>query len=228
MGLGVLWWLVQKHQVSLPLLIEPLRNLFHYRPVSGRYLLYTLPLGAAVVVFARMIIGMKSFGLFTPMLMAMVFLQTGPLIGPLILAMAIGSGLVLAPLLKHLKLARVGFLAVLMSIVSVVLIAVSESLTGPHWATAFPVVVTALSVERWWVTWEGEGIWEAVKTSGNTLLLAVVIEALVLSEPVFHLVAISPFMGPVVGGAIALGCGMYRGLRLNELRRFQIVQTKPA
>lgn len=225
------WWLMETGQWNLPAVRATLgaggrEPLLQFKPVTGLYLLQTLPIGAAVVVFARMIVGMKSFGLFTPMLMAMAFLQTGPIAGPLILAMAIGAGLIIAPMLKRLKMARVGFLAGLMSIVTVVLIALLPYLGEARWVTAFPVVVTALAVERWWVVWEGEGLWDAFKIAISTMIIALAIELVVLSPVVGWMVAQSPFLPAVVGGIGALACGLYRGLRLSELTRFKAVQRE--
>lgn len=201
-------------------------SILNFEAVSGIHLLYTMPLAAAVVVFARMVVGVKTFGLFTPMLMAMAFLQTGPIAGPIILFIAIVAGLLIAPFLKRLKMARVGFLAGLMSIVALVLIAAMPYLERGEWVTAFPVVVTALAVERWWTVWEGEGIWEAAKIAFGTLLVAFAIELLVISPPVFWLVETSPFAAAAAGGVLGLAFGLYRGLRLSELARFKAVRQQ--
>lgn len=198
--------------------------LLSFDAVTGIHLLYTMPLAAAAVVFARMVIGIKTFGLFTPMLMAMAFLQTGPIAGPIILFVAILSGLLIAPYLKRLKMARVGFLAGLMSIVALVLIAAMPYLDRGEWVTAFPVVVTALAVERWWTVWEGEGLWEAAKIALGTLVVAFAIEILVISRPVYWLVEQSPFAAAAAGGVLGLTFGLYRGLRLSELTRFKVVR----
>ncbi len=222
--IGGLWATGQAQQAMGPLahwLDAPSRSaLLQFQAASGLYLLYTMPIGAAVVVFARMVIGMKSFGLFTPMLMAMAFLQTGPVMGPVILALAIMAGLAIAPLLKRLKMARVGFLAGLMAVISLFLIAAMPYLQSPTWVTAFPVVVTALAVERWWVVWDGEGLWDACKIAASTMAIAIAIEIIVLSPPVAWLVEFSPYAGVIVGGVVSLACGLYRGLRLTELSRF--------
>ena len=45
-------------------------------------LLLLLPLGAAVVVFMRVIIGLKTSGTFMPVLIALAFLQTSLVAGP--------------------------------------------------------------------------------------------------------------------------------------------------
>lgn len=224
-------WLVAEAGLirsNLLTLVAPQRApLLDFQQVTGLHLLYTMPLAAAVVVFARMVVGVQTFGLFTPMLMAMAFLQTGLVAGPVILFIAIGAGLLVAPLLKNLKMSRVGFLGGLMAMVAIALLAVVPLFNKIEWVTAFPVVVTALAVERYWTVWEAEGIWDATKVALSTLLVAIAIEAVVLSPPVYWLVELSPFAAPVVGGVLSVGLGLYRGMRLSELRRFKSVRRSP-
>ena len=57
------------------------------------YLLMVLPIGSFLVVLARSFIGMKAFGLFTPMLIALAFLQIGPVFGPIVLCTAVAIGM---------------------------------------------------------------------------------------------------------------------------------------
>ncbi len=221
-------WLVAEAQLvrsSMLTLVAPERApLLDFQKVTGLHLLYTMPIAAAVVVFARMVVGVQTFGLFTPMLMAMAFLQTGLVAGPIILFIAICAGLFVAPALKNLKMARVGFLGGLMAMVAIALLAVVPLFNDVEWVTAFPVVVTALAVERFWTVWEGEGLWDASKVALSTLLVAIAIEAVVLSPPVYWLVDLSPFAAPAVGGLLSIGLGLYRGMRLSELRRFKAVR----
>lgn len=224
-------WIVAETELvrsSMLTLVSPERaSLLDFQHVTGLHLLYTMPIAAAVVVFARMVVGVQTFGLFTPMLMAMAFLQTGLIAGPVILFIAIAAGLAIAPALKSLKMARVGFLGGLMAIVAIALLAIVPFFNEIEWVTAFPVVVTALAVERYWTVWEAEGIWDATKVALSTLLVAIAIEAVVLSDPVYWLVNLSPFAAPAVGGVLSLGLGLYRGMRLSELRRFKVVSETP-
>ena len=60
-------------------------------------LLMVLPIGAFLVVLARSFVGLKAFGLFTPMLIALAFLQIGPIFGPIVLVSSVAVGMVVAP-----------------------------------------------------------------------------------------------------------------------------------
>ena len=183
-------------------------------------LLMALPIGAFLVVLARSFVGMKAFGLFTPMLIAIAFLQIGPIFGPLVLCSAVGVGMIVAPTLLKLRMTRVGFLGVLISFVVFVLAGLQVVLETELQVDAFPVVVTALVVERWHRQWEKDGWKEAAWIAGNTFVLALMIQFVMVSRVALMLIEISPLVLPGFAGlAIAL-LGRYRGLRLSELKRF--------
>lgn len=191
-------------------------------PFTGIELLSVLPLGAAAVVFSRAIGGISTFGLFVPVLLAIAFVQTGLIAGPLIFGGTVAVGLISAPLLNRLNLPRVALIAAFMSIVTITLIAVHEyvDIEGAGWATAFPIIVTAVVVERLWYMWEENGFGEAARTAFWTFVIAFVIQFLILLPPTRALMDSSPLLMAVVGLVLVLVLGRYRGLRLNEVFRF--------
>ncbi len=183
-------------------------------------LMMVLPLGAFLVVLARSFVGVSAFGLFTPMLITLAFLQVGPIMGPIVLSSAILVGMLAAPLLLKLRMTRVGFLGVLISVVVLVLAALQTFLGRELQVDAFPVVVVALVVERWGRLWEKDGPWVAAKTAFNTFFLAIVIQFVMVSHFALLLIEASPLLMPACM-AVAIGIlGRYRGLRLSEIGRF--------
>lgn len=194
--------------------------------LSTSHLLFSLPLGATIVVFVRSILGWKTFGLFTPMLLAMSFLQSGPVLGPAISIGAILIGMLCAPLLKWLQLSRVAFLGVLIGIVVTCLGAFAQQTDEYLLASAFPVVVTALIVERWWTSWETQGPRQALKETSLTLFVAIVIQFVVASPFLVELGTNQP-LGLSIGSVIIMTLlGRYRGLRLSEIARFRLARNK--
>lgn len=183
-------------------------------------LLMALPMGAFLVVLGRSFVGLKAFGLFTPMLIAIAFLQIGPVFGPIVLISAIAVGMVSAPSLLKLRMTRVGFLGVLISFVVLVLAALQVLLDRDLQVDAFPVVVTALCVERWWRQWEKDGAWPAAHMAINTLVMALVIQFVMVSHVALTLIEISPLVLPAFCGVAIALLGRYRGLRLSEIKRF--------
>ncbi len=183
-------------------------------------LMMVLPLGAFLVVLARSFVGLKAFGLFTPMLIALAFLQIGPVMGPLVLGSSVLVGMIVAPALLKLRMTRVGFLGVLISLVVLVLVALQIILDTELQVDAFPVVVCALVVERWWRQWEKDGAWEAASMAFSTFMISIVIQFVMVSNIALMLIEASPLLMPA-GTAVAIAIlGRYRGLRLTEIKRF--------
>lgn len=188
------------------------------------HLLLALPLGAVMVVFARSVLGWKTFGLFTPMLLALAYLQSGPFAGPVISTAAILIGMAAAPLLKLLNLSRVAFLGTLIAIVVTALGTLALRLDNLVLMSAFPVVVTALVVERWWNAWEADGRKQAMKMTATTLALALMIQALVASPLLIALGQQAPLVMPASAIVMMIVLGRYQGLRLSELTRFRAAE----
>lgn len=193
---------------------------YHIWGLKQSNLLMVLPIGAFLVVLARSFVGLKAFGLFTPMLIALAFLQMGPIIGPAVLLSAIAVGMVVAPQLLKLRMTRVGFLGVLISFVVFVLAAAQQFLDKDISVDAFPVVVTALCVERWWRQWDKDGAWESARMALNTLVIALVIQFIMVSHVALALIDISPLILPTIAGVAIALLGRYRGLRMTEIARF--------
>ena len=183
-------------------------------------LLMVLPLGAFLVVLARSFVGLKAFGLFTPMLIALAFLQIGPVMGPVVLCSSVAVGMAVTPYLLKLRMTRVGFLGVLISLIVLVLVGLQMVLDTNLQVDAFPVIVCALCVERWWKQVGKDGAKPAAKMALNTFVLAIVIEFVMVSDVALKLIEWSPLLMPATT-AIAIGVlGRYRGLRLSEIHRF--------
>jgi hypothetical protein len=183
-------------------------------------LLMVLPLGSFLVVLARSFIGMKAFGLFTPMLIALAFLQIGPVMGPVVLCSSVLVGMLVKPTLLKLRMTRVGFLGVLISLIVLVLVGLQMVLDTNLQVDAFPVIVCALCVERWWKQWGKDGAKPAAKMAMNTFVLAIVIEFVMVSDFAMALIEWSPLLMPAVTGIAIAILGRYRGLRLSEIGRF--------
>ena len=183
-------------------------------------LLMVLPIGSFLVVLARSFIGMRAFGLFTPMLIALAFLQIGPIYGPIVMMAAVTAGMIVAPSLLKLRMTRVGFLGVLISLVVFVLAALQLALDTALQVDAMPVVVTALIVERWWRQWEKDGYFEAARVAANTMVLALAIQFMMVSQIALTLIEVSPLLLPGICAVAITILGRYRGLRLTEIPRF--------
>ncbi|MAT92180.1 MAG: gonadoliberin III [Halioglobus sp.] len=190
-------------------------------------LLLLLPLGAAVVVFMRVIIGMRTAGTFMPVLIALAFLQTSLLPGLISFVSVVGIGLLLRGYLSRLNLLMVSRLATL--IILVVFLISALSIIGYQLGystgmtiTFFPMIIIAWTIERMSVLWEEEGPHEVLIQGGGSLFVAVIAYLLMQSALLQHLSFNFPELNLVLL-AFILALGQYTGYKLTELRRFRAV-----
>ena len=188
-------------------------------------LLLLLPLGAAVVVFMRVIIGLKTAGTFMPVLIAMAFLQTSLLPGLVSFVSVLAIGLVLRSYLSRLNLLLVARIATL--IVLVIFLISVLSIVGYQMGystgmtiTFFPMIIIAWTIERMSILWEEEGPHEVLIQGGGSLVVAVMAYLLMELPLLKHLSFNFPELNLVLL-ALILAMGQYTGYKLSELRRFK-------
>jgi hypothetical protein len=187
-------------------------------------LIMLLPVGAFVVVFLRVIVGLKTSGTFMPVLIALAFLQTELVPGVLNFILVVAIGLLIRSYLSSLNLLLVARIATLvivvvaiMSIFSVVSyrMGLDEGLT----ITFFPMIILAWTIERMSILWEEDGPREVLVQGSGSLFVAVMAFLLMDLQITRHLAFNFPELHLVVLAAIML-LGRYTGYRLSELRRF--------
>lgn len=184
-----------------------------------------LPLGALVVVFFRVVVGLQTSGTFMPVLIALAFIKMSLATGLAMFLLVIAGGLVLRQALAHLNLllvARVSVVIVcvigLVALLSVVSfhLGFSEALQVPF----FPMIIIAWTIERLSILWEEEGAQE-VLIQGSGSLVTAVIAYLVMAQPwvqywMFNFIGLQ-----LVVLALIILVGSYTGYRLTEMWRFR-------
>ena len=188
-------------------------------------LLMLLPLGAVVVVFMRVIIGLQTAGTFMPILISLAFLQTSLLPGLISFVAVVSIGLTLRGYLSRLNLLLVARIATL--IVLVIFLISAMSIIGYHLGystgmtiTFFPMIIIAWTIERMSILWEEEGPRDVVMQGGGSLAVAVIAYLLMQSTLLKHLSFNFPELNLVLL-ALILAMGQYTGYKLSELRRFR-------
>ncbi len=188
-------------------------------------LLLLLPLGAAVVVFMRVMIGLKTSGTFMPVLIALAFLQTSLVAGLISFVLIVAIGLALRSYLSRLNLLLVSRIATL--IVMVIFLISAFSIIGYQLGystgmtiTFFPMIIIAWTIERMSILWEEDGPSEVMKQGGGSLLVAVLAYLLMKWSLLEHLTFNFPELNLVLL-AVILAMGQYTGYKLSELRRFR-------
>ena len=188
-------------------------------------ILLMVPLGALLLLILRNIIGIKTFGTFMPILMALAFRETQLLWGIILFSLVVSLGLGVRFYLEQLKLLLVPRLASVLIIV-VLLMAMLSVLSFQLGferglsVALFPMVIITMTIERMCIVWEERGASESLQQGLGSLLVAV-LTYLTMSLPyVEHLLFVFPeLLLVLLAGTLLMG--RYSGFRLLELLRFK-------
>lgn len=185
----------------------------------------TMPLGALIIVLLRNVVGLKAFGTFAPILIALAFRETRLLNGILLFTGIVGMGLLARFYMERLKLLLVPRLASVLTVV-VLMMAMLSVLTyqlgiGAGLSVAlFPMVILTMTIERMSIGWEEAGPREALQQAAGSLLAASLAYLVMTNRQVQHLLFMFPELLLIVLAA-TLALGRYTGYRLTELGRFR-------
>jgi hypothetical protein len=190
--------------------------------------LLLVPIGALVVVFLRVLIGVPTSGTFMPVLIALAFIQTTVVTGLLIFVAVVGVGLWIRFYLSYLNLLLVARVSAVVIVVVAIMAALSvvsykmgidQALT----VTFLPTIILAWTIERMSILWEEDGGVEVLKQGGGSLLVAVLAYQCMVMPWIAHWTFNFPELLLVVLGLILI-LGQYSGYRLSELYRFRHMQ----
>jgi hypothetical protein len=193
-------------------------------PLPALTLILILPVIATIVVVARVVIGVQTFGMFGPVIVSLAFITTGLWWGTLTFVVIVGLGVLLRSGLQHLRLQAMARLAILIALVS----AVMAGLTylgaimgiGPllH-LSVFPMLIMSNVIESFAASQGEMGTRQAVRMTVNTLVLSIACYLIVDRAGLQSLVLAYPelLLGTVVLNVLV---GKWRGVRLLEYRRF--------
>ncbi len=189
-----------------------------------------IPIGALLMVLLRNVVGIKTFGTFTPILVALAFRETRLLWGIVLFTMVVSLGLGLRFYLEKLRLLLVPRLAAVLTLVVVLMAAISVlshrlGLETGLSVALFPLVILTMAIERLSIVWEERGGSEAIQEGLGSLLVAALSYLVMSLDAVEHLVFIFPELLLLLLAAMLL-LGRYRGFRLLELRRFRALSGK--
>jgi len=186
--------------------------------------LLLVPLGALAMSILRSIVGLRTFGMFMPMLIALAMTATGLVWGTAFLAGIVCVALVSRIWIKRLYLqlvARVAFILTLVVILMTVLMYVGDSLALPtEGVGAFPFVIMTMIVERISVSLEEEGWRNTLTRVGTTILSVYITYAVIQAKVLQTFLLVFPEMLLIILG-LQIAIGKYTGYRFVELFRFR-------
>ncbi len=143
-------------------------------------LILLLPVIATVVAIMRQVVGVTTFGIYTPSLLTLSFLIIGLYAGLLTLLMAIIAGALLRPLLKKTRMLFIPKMAIVITIISMailLLLIISNSLNlfdAQFLSIAvFPMIVISTSVEKMISVKSEKGLISSIFLMSGTVVVAV-------------------------------------------------------
>ena len=190
--------------------------------------LLMIPIGALVILFLRNFVGVKTFGTFMPVLVALAFRET----------LLVGHRAV-----RRDRLARPadpllpGEAAIAAGAAPDRRADGGRAVDGRHQRAQsqarhparlsialFPMVIISMTIERMSIVWEERGASEAIQEGTGSLVVAAAAYVVMGIAAVAHLIFVFPELLLLVIAA-ALLAGRYTGYRLLELRRFKALRA---
>lgn len=189
-------------------------------------LLLSLPVIAMILAFLKQVVGLTTFGLFTPSIVALSFIALGWQIGLLLLIFIIITGYATRASMKRWRLLYIPKVAVILTVISLtllILLAIGASfgiLLAPD--TIFVLLIMSTLGESFLNVKAEEGWLNAIIGIGETILAALLcvfivqwaaLQSLILAYPELILITI----------VLNIFLGRWTGLRLVEYFRFKEV-----
>jgi alpha-L-glutamate ligase-like protein len=190
--------------------------------ISGVFLLF--PLAALIVTFCRNVVGVRTFGVFLPMLVAAGCVYTGLLPGMLGFIAILAVGAAMHRWFRGMRVLIVPRIAAVITVLTLLILAGGTLLTegaGHRLAllALFPVVILSFAAERLQEMMERKGLHELLRTIAWTMLVtllcylafsSVLLRGLFLQFPELLLAVL----------AAQLLVGRWTGIRASEFYRF--------
>jgi hypothetical protein len=194
------------------------------------HILLVVPVGVLILVIMRNVVGVKTFGTFMPVLIALAFRETRLLSGIILFCLLVGAGLAMRFYLEQLKLLVVPRLAAVLIVVLHLmflldLLSSKFGLQSGLSVTLFPMVIMTMTIERMSVVWEERGPGETLKQGLGSLAVASLAYVVMNLDYLQHLFFVFPELILIVLAATIV-LGRYTGYRLLELKRFKVLATE--
>ena len=188
-------------------------------------ILLLLPLAALITAFLRNVVGLGTFGTFSPALLAMSFIYADWKTGLAIVVIVITVGLLGRASLERLRLLTVPRLSIILTMVILCVVFGISTLQYLMPAVSaevvlLPMVILSMLIERFHVSVEEDGLVYTIQLAAGTLLVAVLCYLILGSERVGEWVLTYPEAHFFTIAAFIV-LGRYAGYRLTELWRFR-------
>ncbi len=193
-------------------------------------ILLLVPIGALLICILRNVVGLPTFGIFMPVLMALAFRSTGLGYGLGIFVGVVLVGYVVRRWIDRLRLMLVPRLSLMLTLVVglFTLIALAGNRSDQRQLMAVglvPFVILTMTIERLFVILEEAGNWEALRTAAGSALVATITYQIIRWDTLQLAFFVYPELLLTVAAAQLL-LGRYTGYRLSELIRFRVLRKR--
>jgi len=197
-------------------------------PQETIVLLLMLPIVATIIAFARQIIGIKGFGIYTPLIIAFAFLVTGLKYGLAFFVVILVVGTLMRLLVKKIRLLYLPRMAIVLSVVALAilllfLIGAYTEQKGLILAPVFAILIMITLVEKFVVAQIEQGARGAIILTTETLILSIICYWIASWSWLQNLALLYPIWIILISIAINILLGKWTGLRLSEYFRFREV-----
>lgn len=207
--------------------LSPILNFFLTQgvPFETIKLILMLPIIATFIAFLRQVVGIKAFGIYTPLLVTFAFLATNGLrYGIVIFLTVILVGMLMRFTLKPFRLLYLPRVAILITVVAIsilLMLAIGGSLrrTGLASVSIFPILIMITLVEKFIAVQIEKGDRAAIILATETLVISILGFYLASWETLIHFITFYPWIILITIPANLL-LGKWTGLRLSEYLRF--------
>jgi len=183
-----------------------------------------IPLGTLVLCLARNILGVPTFGMFTPILLTVFFKETSLAFGLFFFLSVVGIGIVERYFLDKLYLLAIPRLSIVLTLVIILLMLVAltglAEVFGASHIGYFPIVIVTVFIERFSIMLTEDGATNTFKTLLGTLVISVLTYGLYSVSTLEILLFTNPELLLVVIALLIL-IGKYKGYRVSEFVRFR-------
>ena len=196
-------------------------------PFETVILILMLPIIATIITFFRQVIGIKAFGIYTPLIITFAFWATGIKYGVAIFIAVIILGMLSRLILRPFRLLYLPRVAIMLTIVALVILGAlllggAYRRTGLAAVSIFPILIIITLVEKFITVQIEKGNKVAVLLAVETLIISIVGFYIASSTTLIRILASYPWI-VLFTLPINILLGKWTGLRLSEYIRFRKV-----
>lgn len=213
--------------------LSPLINFFANQgvPLETILLLLMLPIIATFIAFLRQVVGIKAFGIYTPLIVTFSFLATnGVKYGIAIFLSVMVFGMLMRFALKPFRLLYLPRVAIMLTVVAIMILGIlvlggNIRRTGLAHVSIFPILIMITIVEKFVAVQIEKGDRTAIRLALETLIISILGYYLASWRVLLEFVASYPW-AILLTIPINILLGKWTGLRLTEYLRFKDVIKK--